>query len=49
MSIVKKERIRLLYRGIGVRTGYMGLQTVLFFLMVNYMGKYFKIDLTGID
>lgn len=32
-----------------MRTAYNAMQTVLFFLMVDQMGKYFRVDLTGID
>lgn len=46
MEIVKKERLRLLTKGIVPRMVYHSQQSMFLFMCVHYIGKAFDVDIT---
>ena len=43
MSEIRRGKYEFLWRGIGVRTGYLSMYSILFFLVTEEMCRLFKI------
>lgn len=45
-AMIKKEKTGLLTKGLSARVGYNGSQSLMLFLIVESIGKYYNVELT---
>lgn len=45
MDIVRRDKFKLLTKGLGARVYYQSIQSIVFFSTVNYVGKLFNVEL----
>ncbi len=46
LALIKREKFKLLTKGLGARVFYLSFQSMLFFSCILYFGKLYHVDLT---